>query len=152
MSNDDIIIKIASGYTKVPQTTVWKAWISVTGSLGQSCESSLQCKWQVFRTRGRTATNTNSQMLWMSVSAIRRLYWRNLQSLSPLRLHFKWTSSSRKEWKLVWISTVGQQPACPVCFTTTMSVIQMSNPGIWANALGRRDAAVNLACNKNKPC
>ena len=35
---------------------------------------------------------------------------------------FKWTSSSRKEWKLVWISTVGQQPACPVCFTT-MSVI-----------------------------
>ena len=45
-------------------------------------------------------------------------HWDHLDS------SFKWTSCGRKEWKLVWISTVIQQPTCPVCFTT------MSVPGI----------------------
>ena len=52
-----------------------------------------------------------SAQLWDCIGPTSRP-WIHLDS------SFKWTSSSRKEWKLVWISTVSQQCACPVCFTT----------------------------------
>ena len=68
--------------------------------------------------RGWTSTNTNTQMLWMPVSAMGRLYLRNLhvqdafEGQSAQLTDFIGATSMSKmpmiRWKLVWISTVSR--------------------------------------------
>ena len=68
-------------------------------------------------TRGWTSTNTNTQMLWTSVSAMGRLYWRNLllkeQPLSSqhhLKIQLHWCSQSMAICRHKYLTDRGPVP------------------------------------------